>query len=468
MMRLTHLVVMFVVLNAAAEPHGELLRAVDEIRQENGVAAAAVVLVADEPLCEVLGVTDHATGEPATTEHYLRIGSITKAFTGMALLAASERGQLDLNQPLRDWMPSPPYGNPWAADHPVTLAMLMEHTAGLAELSKKEWDSAQPLTLEDAFEVDPDSRMLRWRPGLHSVYSNTGAGIAAYALERKLAVDFEKWTAEMVFRPLRMTSATFDPVSPLLIGYDSDGKTPIVYWHQLYRSFGAMNVRPCEMATFVRMLIQRGSLGETQVLRPESVARMETPTTTFAARKGLSHGYGFGNYAYISKGRVWHGHGGDADGYLSFYAYNLACKCGYFTAITAFQQRTLRQIRSRIEAWLDPPRPPEIETLASSTPDKEWLGEYIQSARRFPGDLESGHLETAGGQLLFTHAGRSVKLRVVDAHRLARPGDPVPTVAIGEEDGVIYLQGPFGNFEKPAASTAPSDGIPSPTDTADP
>lgn len=96
------------------------------------------------------------------------------------------------------------------------------------------------------------------------------------------------------------------------------------------------------------------------------------------------------------------------------------------------------------------------------------MGEYIQSARRFPGDLESGHLETAGGQLLFTYAGRSVNLRVVDAHLLARPGDPVPTVAIGEEDGVIYLQGPFGNFEKPAASTAPSDGIPSPTDTADP
>lgn len=468
MMLLFRYAAILLAMNAAAKSPTELLRAVDDIRRESGVAAAAIVLVADEPLCEVLGVTDHATGEPATTEHYLRIGSITKAFTGLALLAASERGQLDLNAPLRDWMPSPPYVNPWAGDHPVTLAMLMEHTAGLPELSKKEWDSAQPLTLEDAFEVDPASRMLRWRPGLHSVYSNTGAGIAAYAVEQKLAVDFEKWTAETVFQPLRMTSATFDPVSPLLTGYDSDGKTPIVYWHQLYRSFGAMNVRPCEMANFLRMLIQKGQLGETQVLSPETVARMEKPMTTFAARQGLHHGYGFGNYAYVSEGRVWHGHGGDADGYLSFYAYNRDCQCGYFTAITAFQNDTLRQIRRLIEAWLEPPPPTEIATPGNPTLNPEWLGEYTESASRFARDLANGKLETSAGGLRFTYGRRSVLLRPIDDHRLARPGDPVPTVAIGEEDGVVYLQGPFGNFQKPASSNAPSDDTPSPTDSVDP
>ena len=457
--------------SSSASPHVEILQSVNALRQNSGVAAAVVVLVRDDAVtCDALGVVNHASGEPATLEHFVRIGSITKAFTGLALLAAAERDRIDLNAPVRSWLDPPPFDNPWSADRPVTLAMLMEHTAGLGELSKTEWDSATPMPLAEALALDPGSRKLRWKPGTFSVYSNAGSGVAAYAVEKKLDVDFEAWVDQTVFTPLGMDSATFHPVEPLLSGYDRDGKTPIVYWHQLYRPFGAINVQPCEMARFLRMLIGQGELDRRQIFRASTISRMETPRTSFAARRGLRHGYGFGNYSTIVDGRVWHGHGGDADGYLSHYAYNRDCRCGYFTAITAFQHTTLRKIRRQIEDYLDPPIPTAAVPRENASIDPSWFGRYIQSARRFPGSLESLTLEPGNGEIWMRSGQESGRLMVSAPHLLMRPGDPIATIAIGEEEGKVYLQGPFGDFEKDLEDSVsdPPGETRNPTDNDDP
>jgi hypothetical protein len=75
------------------------------------------------------------------------------------------------------------------------------------------------------------------------------------------------------------------------------------------------------LAKLVQFLLRRGKAGDAQLLKPESILRMETPETTLAAKNGLRLGYGLANYSSVDGGVVTHGHNGGIDGFLSSYRY---------------------------------------------------------------------------------------------------------------------------------------------------
>lgn len=441
----------------------ELLAGLDRLRIEAGVAGAGLVLVS-----ETGPVVVHGFGRsgwdcdcPVQPTTVFRIGSITKAFTGLAFLKLAEQGRLSLEAPMAELVDPVPLLNPWAPESQVTIAQLLEHTAGLSDLTKKEWDHNIPLPLADALAVDPGSRRLRWPPGLHSSYSNSGAGVAAYAMERATGLDFEAFTSAQVFAPLKMRSASFtlspELESRLARGYDSDARTPIPYWHTLYRPFGGINVELAEMQHFLRMLLGRGRLDGAQVFAAASIARMESPRTTLGARQGLEFGYGLGNYHYLHRGLVFHGHGGDADGYLSHFGYQRERALGYFLVINAFQGRTLKRMRERVEDFIvgdaratyAPGVPQPRAHLAALT------GDYRAVTRRFDrgGERRLG-VELVDGRLYLERGARTEVLIPLSRWLYRRGHEPVATTAFIEHAGRMYLQGPFGNYVRSRDSGA--------------
>ena len=75
------------------------------------------------------------------------------------------------------------------------------------------------------------------------------------------------------------------------------------------------------MARLVQMFLNRGKVSDAQLFKPETIARMETPQTTLAARNGLAAGYGIANYWASVNGFDSHGHNGGIDGFISSYRY---------------------------------------------------------------------------------------------------------------------------------------------------
>ncbi len=444
------------VLAGAAENRlPELLAELDRIRIEAGVAGGGLVLASATGVVAVrgFGTLGWDDERPVGSDTVFRIGSVSKAFTGLAFLRLAAQGRLGLDAEVRDLVDPPPYDNPWAGTHPVTIAQLLEHTAGLGDLTKREWDHNVPLPLADALAVAPESRRLRWPPGLHSSYSNSGAGVAAFAMERATGLDFEDYVRAEVFTPLAMRSASFT-LTPALekrlaSGYDRDGRTAIPYWHTLYRPFGGINVELAEMGQFLKLLLGRGQIDGRRLFEPAAIARMETPRTTLAARQGLDFGYGLGNYRYVHDGFVFHGHGGDADGYLSHFGYSRERGLGYFLVINAFQGQTLREMRDRVETFIVAGATPKF---ARGVPQpvaqlSALAGTYRAATRRFGGggegrlqvDFESGRL--------YLKRGRRIEVLIPQSPWLfRRRHEPVATTAFMPHDGQLYLQGPFGNF----------------------
>ncbi len=99
-----------------------------------------------------------------------RVGSITKGFVALSALQLAERGKLSLDEKVSDVAPEIPVVNPWAATNPVTLAQLLEHTAGFDDFSLAEFYDF------DAAPNDPHPRPLLLDP--HAFHRSRACAMA--------------------------------------------------------------------------------------------------------------------------------------------------------------------------------------------------------------------------------------------------------------------------------------------------
>ena len=427
----------------------ELRQSLDEIRRQHHIAGLYLVTIKNDDTNELtLGVANHRDATPIRPDHYIRLGSVSKLFMGLTALKLARQDASILTSPISRWG-KPPLTNPWSAQHPVTLAQLLEHTAGLTDMSKPEWDSNTPLTLAQAFAVDPDSRRLKWPAGLHSSYSNSGAGIAAWVIEQITGKNYQQVVRSQVFEPLGLHSATYEAtdavISSLLTGYDTDGTTPIDYWHTLYPAFGGINVKISELKVLLMQFVKGRENG---LLTQTELDRMHTPTSTIAARSGLTHGYGLGLYDYHSHGFRFTGHGGDADGYLTYMGFNTEHRLGFFVVINAFNYRAMAQIKRSVHEHLTSGLTPP-EKIAPINLDQSDInqitGSYEPVTYRFKPASPMVIFEREG--VLFTRHNNNLQpLIPVTREHFRRPNESVATIAITQFEGDYYLQSDEGNF----------------------
>ena len=387
-----------------------------------------------------------------------RIGSISKTFTALSALLLEQRSAFQLSTPVREYLNPPPYNNLWSDTDPITTAMLIEHTAGFKDLSKEEFDQTEPMSLADAFKIAPNSRTTVWRPGLHSSYSNSGAGITSAVIESVSGLSFIQFVDKHVFTPLKLHSATFNPPEDaerlLVRGYDSDGKTPIPYWHQIYPAFGSLNASTRDMLKFTRILLNDGEFDGQQLIPRELVFRMTAVTTGLAAKHGLSYGYGKGLYAFQRKGVGFHGHGGDADGYLAFLAFSRELERGYYIVFNSYNPAAMRALRKIIENHLTKntqPNPPQRYIMTDAERNAV-TGDYAPVTHRFGDSPSENSMEvfTNAENDLFTRInnGKARLLIPVAKGKFRRREHSIATIALVDYASMTFLQGDFGNFQK--------------------
>ncbi len=444
----------------AAESHADnhdltaLITHIDQLRERKRIAGAGLLLVegGKTTFIDGLGTLAHGSRQAVTPETLLRIGSITKSFTALGLLKLTEEKTISLDAPLRQWIPSELFHNPWADSNPVTLAQLLEHSAGFSDISKAEFDDndGERVRLLANLSRYKEQHRVQWRPGYYHSYSNLGAALAGLAIENISRQSYEAFMEKNIFEPLGMRNAGFflspEDRTELATGYDSDGVTPIPYWHMVYRPFGGINLTLRDMQPFLLMLLNRGVHNGEQWMSPALIERMETPQTTMAARSGLGYGYGAGSYQWLRRGVVFHGHGGDADGYLSRYAYTRQNDSGYFLVITAYQNKVIASMTRAIERYLTRDVPPVAEPPAQRLTVSQiarLTGRYEKQTHRF-GPSDTALFISSEGADLFTRRGAGDRRRLIPINEkhFRRPGETMATIAIMQTDhgDMIYAE----------------------------
>ncbi len=439
----------------------ELQGAIRRVLEETNTPGAGIALVTRDSIIWVggVGLADVEAQTPASGETLFRQGSISKSFVSLSVLLLQERGLLSLDDRVSELAPEIEFENRWEETAPVRLVHLLEHTSGFDDIHLTEYVSGTAsTTLREALDYHPDSRTSRWEPGTHMSYCNSGPAFAAYVVEKVAGQPFEEFVQANLFDPLGMTTASFfltDEVEEKLAkGYGSDGVTELPYWHIGMRPSGAVNASAQDMARLLQLFLNRGSVGDTTLLSPASLERMETPGTTLAARAGIRAGYGLGNFTSARDGFLFHGHDGGMNAYLASYAYQPDAGVGYALMINRASGRALRDLRKILQRYLIrdletqsiPIAEPTVEALATLAGLYEPLTPRVEMSRFIERVTGLTRVELREGRLWIQPAlgGEAEELIPVAEGHFRGEDDPVATVAfIDDVDGRTIVQG-FG------------------------
>jgi CubicO group peptidase (beta-lactamase class C family) len=309
-----------------------------DVLDKEHLPGAGVALVANGEVlwCGGIGQADIAANRALSCDTEFRVGSISKTFVALALLKLQEEGKINLYARLQDVAPEIPFKNRWEATHPVRIVNLLEHTAGFDDMEFSEVYNLRDryeFPLLEVFKRFRKPQISRWPPGTRMSYSNPGNAIAGYLIERVTGKPFDQYIRDTFLRPLGMERADYpftDANKPLLAAaYNGNPPKAVGYPFIYLRPAGDLKASPGELAKLVQFLLRRGKTGEGQLVKPESILRMETPETTLAAKNGLRLGYGLCNYSSVEGGVVTHGHDGGIDGFVSSYRYMPEQNWGY-------------------------------------------------------------------------------------------------------------------------------------------
>jgi CubicO group peptidase (beta-lactamase class C family) len=143
--------------------------------------------------------------DPATS--LFRIGSITKTFTGLAVMQLVEQGKLDLDADVNMYLTA--FKIPDTFPQPITLGALISHRAGFEDAALGILFQQQPEKLESLEDFLRNHIPARVHPpGLVSTYTNYGIALAGYIVQVVSGQDYADYIEEHIFRPLQMNHST--------------------------------------------------------------------------------------------------------------------------------------------------------------------------------------------------------------------------------------------------------------------
>ncbi len=289
--------------------------------RDKGIPALSIALVDSNRVvwARGFGVENAATGKPATANTVYRVGSVSKMFTDIGIMQLVERGQLNLDSPVQQYLPSFTPQNRSAV--PITLRQLMSHHSGLVREPPvgHYFDDTRPSLAATVASLSQTS--LVYAPATTQKYSNAAIATVGYVLEQKSRAPFAAVLQRAVLQPAGMTSSSFDPPPALL------ARVPeAVMWSYHGRQFpaptfplgmapaGSMYSTMPDLGRFISMLFDRGQGVNGSVLRASSLAEMWRPQFAPAgATRGSGLGFGIG----VLDGRRLVAHGGAIYGFAT-------------------------------------------------------------------------------------------------------------------------------------------------------
>jgi CubicO group peptidase (beta-lactamase class C family) len=357
-----------------------------EVMSNGGLPSVQIAVIYENQL-----VWSKAFGQNAETNHVYMNGSVQKVVDAVAILQLYERGLIDLDSDINNYIPFQ-IRHPEYPDMPITIRMLLSHRSGLDAFDYQfAWDTeclfypeyrstCNPKLLDMNLEkylkasFTPDGANYNpavWvnQPGEKYKYSVSAYPLLRYLIEKASGQSYPDYMQENIFTPLSMFNSGFNA---------EDFETQHAVPHtrvagenielEVWNGNGYMMRTTAEdMASCMLAIMNDGHYNDYQILQADSIEAMQTKETH---GKGILNpnselrdpGYGLGLIHYA---HGWMGHGGSTVGYQSLWQYKPSKQCGFviFTNINGilgerddFQSVWVRvaSIRDILFSELDP------------------------------------------------------------------------------------------------------------------
>jgi CubicO group peptidase (beta-lactamase class C family)/2'-5' RNA ligase len=173
--------------------------------------AIAWGLIRDGELAVARGLGTLRIGEdaPPHADSAFRIASMTKSFTGAALMTLVVDGEVRMDEPLATYVPElAVWRGPTTDGPPLTVRHLVSMESGLP--TDDAWaDRHLDLTPEGMDALIAAGVAFTWTPGTRFEYSNLGWGLVGRVIERVAGVTPQQLVSDRILQPLGMTGTTW-------------------------------------------------------------------------------------------------------------------------------------------------------------------------------------------------------------------------------------------------------------------
>lgn len=298
---------------------------VEELMEDRGLKGLSVAVFDDYKIIWKGAWGVKYDSVPLNEETSFSTASISKAVTGLLFTILEEKGLLDLNVPVNNYLkrwkiPK----NEFNKDTPVTLKHLLSHTAGTTQHGFADFYLGEkvPTILESVQgklpRYDKEIEVV-FKPGTSWKYSGGGYTIAMMALEDHLGQSLADLAQEYIFGPLNLKNTTMKQpneegfLTNVAKAHNNKGiviKTGIPITPQV--SASGMWSNPTDMSVLM-IEIQKALEGKSKIFS-KKVAQRVTDVITRKVRGGWSLGFErflpFGNLDWFSHGGANTGTGG--------------------------------------------------------------------------------------------------------------------------------------------------------------
>jgi len=358
------------------------------------------------------GYTHLEARVPVTTLDLFEIGSISKSFVALTLLQLRDEGKLDLQAPIRHYLP-------WLAAESdygeILVHHLLTHSSGMPED-------------EPVFPRDPERRPRQaFAPGSQFHYSNWGYGVLGYLVE---SLDGRPWPMAVTARILeplgmRNTAAAITSASRGRIAqsytplhddrpYPRHGPLAVAGNLEVEQAAGSIASCPADMAAYMGMILNGGTHSGGRIVSAEGFTLFSTPYIA-APDFGPKASYGYGIAVDELDGHRRLRHTGGMVSFMSAVHLDLDAGFGAFASINAqlgyrpnpVVQFALRLLRSTEENSPAPPLP-AFDESAEVHDAASYQGSYVSADGR---RLE---IVAAGGRVVLERAHERITLQHVE------------------------------------------------------
>lgn len=286
--------------------------------EADGYDGVVAIQTSENEIVRAFGLADREEQIPVTEDTVFSTGSITKQFTGAAILRLEMDGLLSVEDRVGDYIDGLPDEH---AD--VTLHQLLTHSAGYPGAIGEDWD---PVDRDDMIELVAETP-LQFEPGTAFNYSNPGYSLLGIVIELVTGESYEEYLARALFEPAGMANTGYilpqwEP-EVVAVGYDmgepfgrpnelpwgNDGP----YWH--LRANGGV------MSTATDMLTWHGALLGDDILNVDAKAKLFGRHVEEGDGGGTFYGYGWASFPTAADGWAVAHNGGNGVWFADFWRF---------------------------------------------------------------------------------------------------------------------------------------------------
>ncbi|MBI1213913.1 MAG: serine hydrolase [Alphaproteobacteria bacterium] len=352
------------------------------------IAGATVSIVKDGKLLftKGYGFADMKTRKPVVADKTLfRVGSITKLFTWTAVMQLVEQGKVDLDADVATYID---FDLPKPFGKPITLRNLMTHRPGWEDVYKELGaKDAKTINLEAYLKEHVPAQI--FAPGAVPAYSNYGAALAGYIVQRVSGEAFDQYVEDHILKPLGMTHSTLrQPLPDALKSDMSNGYTlgsadkASAFENVNAYPAGSMSATASDMARFMIAQLNDGELDGARILKTETAQEMHN--TRLEVDSHLP-AMALGFYEETRNGHRIIGHGGDTVVFHSDLHLIPDQHVGFFVSYNSAGRGDSAPRGALWRAFLDryfPYTQPDQPTLATAKDDAQKVIGTYRSSRR--------------------------------------------------------------------------------------